>query len=97
MNPNQWLADFESMLARLDAALNVADAEAACAKLAETRVEELLNRLERDERRDAEIAVGSSKVQSSHRNWAANDNHEISAVDSYPRPNWREPRSRVSA
>jgi hypothetical protein len=61
MNANQSLSVCESVLARLDAALQMADAEAKCASAAEQEIRGLVSRLLRGrERHDSEIDVSTA-------------------------------------
>jgi hypothetical protein len=72
MNPNH-VSVSETMLARLDAALDFAAAEVASSGTAERRLRSLISRLLNDEAsRDPEIAV--VRLPESYRDHPANDN-----------------------
>lgn len=58
MNPNRGLLDCEALLARLDAALELAATEVDCSSTASQRLGMMVSRLlDVHERRDAEIGV----------------------------------------
>ena len=79
MNLNQRLLVCESMLARLDAALAIADAESGCANAAELKMRTLLSRLEAEhQRRDSKSGVFTRPEtrprERTQRSRSANDN-----------------------
>jgi len=58
MNPNRGLLSCDAVLARLDAALELAASEVECGSIAEKRLGMMVSRLSGDyESRDAEISV----------------------------------------
>ena len=83
MNPNH-VSVSETVLARLDAALDLASAEIASSGTAERRLGSLIARLLTNEARgDADITVVG--LPESYRNRPANDNPVLNMSDVHPR------------